>query len=356
MKYTFEVSVAGCNTECAHCYISGGPAPAVRFDGYKRAITALNGILKRIDGEIYVTLGDEIFNHPQIAEMVSFTHGLMPSYYSYNDFLVPTTGIALLKRKDRRAVLEALRGAGCAGFMLTLHGNKAHQNAITQNNAAYDALKEAAGWLYGEGYKLRFNLMLSKFLVSDWEAVCGFLAPFPEADRVLTIPLYLPTDRLRGFQRYRAEYGDCMELRGRLAEAKIEEERFFGRVHDNCEQNIHRRLEKNESIDYAEEEGRTPQWSFFNVNREFDLFYGNVGLHTKRLGNLMEDSQETLAERIRALPANYDWSAYYQLSNLPPISSVIRGVQPLNTNFVYPGLADCVYSWFDRIGVQPILL
>jgi len=34
LRYTFEISIAGCNTECAHCCVSGGKAPTIQFDDY----------------------------------------------------------------------------------------------------------------------------------------------------------------------------------------------------------------------------------------------------------------------------------------------------------------------------------
>lgn len=286
LKYTFEISIAGCNTECAHCYVSGGPSSVIHFEKYIEAIQILKNILTKVDGEIYVTLGNEICNHPQITELISFTHEHMPSYYSYNQMLVPTTGIALIKRKDKSSVLDALKRAGCSGFMFTLHGNKEHHNLITKNKDAYDSLKEAVSCLYAEGFEIKINLMLNKFFSSDWQSICEFITLFPNADRRLTIPLYLPTDRMRRFQQYRADYKDCMKLKGWLKDVDIDEETFIKEVQENCENSVSDKLSGRNCFDYIAENKSSQQWAFFNIEQNLDLYYGNAGLHTRFLGNL----------------------------------------------------------------------
>ena len=354
MKYTFEISVSGCETECAHCYVGGGRAAAVSFGDYVKAIAKLSGILDKLEGEIHVTLGNEIFTHPRISDIIYATRELIPDYYSYRGLsgFIPTTGISLVNRKDRRELLESVKRADCSGFMLTLHGDREHHNTITQNKLSFDAVKACAKWLCGEGLDIKFNLMLSKFLIADWQKIHEFIADFPGAEKKLTIPLYLPTDRLRKFQRYRAEYDDCARLSGKLENIGIKEENLF----DNCERNIYAKVNDCVCFDYAEEENKLPEWTFFNITQAFDVFYGNAGLHTRRLGNLLYDAPDELAQKMITLPANYDWSAYYDTDKLPPIESVLRDIKPLNTNFVYSSIHDCIYSWLDGMNVPNIIL
>ena len=356
MKYTFEISIAGCETECAHCYVSGGRAPAIQFDDYTKAMTKLKTILDKIDKEIFVTLGNEVFTHQRISDIIIFTYDLMPLYFSYEDFDIPTTGITFGRRTDIKKVIKALRTANCSGFGLTLHGGKENHNWITRNNTSFDSIKTSAEMICNEGFNVTFNLMLSKFLVSDWPSVCEIIGCFPKTDVRLTIPLYLPIDRLRIFQQYRAEYDDCMKLEGRLADARINELDFINKILENNEKRICKNLLGGGHIDYKEEYEKTPEWAFFNITQSFDIYYGNVGLHTQLIGNLMRDSSESLHEKIISLPKNYDWSAFYNLDKLPPIQSVLQKITPLKTNYVYPSSTECFYSWLDGIGIPSTLL
>ena len=51
MKYTFEISISGCATNCGHCYVNGGPgAPAflyVRRDLQAALHSPLSGWISR---------------------------------------------------------------------------------------------------------------------------------------------------------------------------------------------------------------------------------------------------------------------------------------------------------------------
>jgi len=345
LKYTFEISIAGCNTECAHCYISGGKSTIISLENYKEAISKLNIILKKLNGKIHVTIGNEIFIHPQISDILSLMTEQIPEYFSYDGLngYVPTTGIALLNRKDRNTVLTSLKSAGCTGFMLTIHGNKEHHNLIAKNNLAFDSAISSIKWLQSEGFKIKINLMLNKFLCDDWQTINGILSDNPDAESRITIPLYIPVDRLRAFQQYRAEYNDCMKLQG-----KFDKNDFF----ENCEKNIFEKLCNGLCFDYVEEE----QWAFFNITQTFDIFYGNVGMHTQLLGNLLGDDPDELFNKISSLPSNCDWQAFYDIKKLPPVSSIICNMEPLTTNFVYPSINDCIYSWFDKIGIPNIFI
>ena len=68
MKYTFEISIAGCNTQCLHCYVSGGKAPLMSYDDYTFTLTYLSAIFQKMNGDISLTIGYENFLHPDIAK------------------------------------------------------------------------------------------------------------------------------------------------------------------------------------------------------------------------------------------------------------------------------------------------
>ena len=66
-------------------------------------------------------------------------------------------------------------------------------------------------------------------------------------------------------------------------------------------------------------------------------------------------TSEEIYEAIQAQRANYDYSAYYDLKQLPPISAVLAA-NPPQENHVYPDAESCLYRWLDAMGVPTILL
>ena len=356
MKYTFEVSIAGCNTQCAHCYVSGGKAPVMAHADYLFAICYLKEVFDGLGGDISLTIGNEIFNHPNIADIITQTHDLMPEHFSYNGFAVPTTGIALMNREDRGEIVAALKQAGCTQAMLTLHGNQEHQTFITKNRNSFRAVIAAAAFFRENGITPRFNLMLNKYLVADWAEIVEVLAAFHDARKSVTIPLYMPVKRLRDFQTLRASYEDCLALYDKLDLLGIDGEDFREEVESFNDESVRGLLLKEACFDYAEQERKSPQWAFFHLDRRLDLFYGNVGAGTMRLGSIKTTPAREMAEKIKGLPANYDWSAFYDVEELPKIRQLLAARRPDTSNLVYPSINDCIYRWLDEINHPSILL
>ncbi|MPN48359.1 hypothetical protein SDC9_195966 [bioreactor metagenome] len=145
-----------------------------------------------------------------------------------------------------------------------------------------------------------------------------------------------------------------MKLKGRLVELGIDEDAFFEKVETNSEKAIAQRLKS--GIDYKESEKKYPNWAFFNVNQNLELYYGNAGTRTKLLGNLLETSQEELYEKIISAEANYSYSAYYDVDKLPSIQSILEKVEPLHTNYIYSEESNCLYWWFNQCKIPTIIL
>lgn len=354
MQYTFEITLAGCGTNCMHCSVDGGPSRNMSFSNYIQCLEKLKPILDRIEGEVSVAPGDEPLNHPQAKDIISVTHQMMPQYYPDQGFDTPTTGVVFIIRKDKEEILDALRKVGSSEVMLTLHGNEKHHNEIVRNPLGYQSVASTAEYFHSQGFKISYNLMLSKVLVEDWDTVVSFLKKYHSSRVHLTIPFYLPIDRLNTYQVIRVECDDCMKLKGRLSELGIDENAFFKKVEANCEKTIVQRIK--DGIDYKEAEKQDPNWAFFNISQDMDLYYGNAGARTKLIGNLLETPVEELYQKIISLKANYSYSAYYDVDKLPLIQSILEKVQPLHTNYVYPEESNCLYWWFNQCKIPTIIL
>lgn len=354
MQYTFEITLAGCGTNCMHCSVDGGPSRNMPFSDYIQCLEKLKPILDRLEGEISVTLGNEPLNHPQAKDILSVTHRMMPRYYPDQPFDSPTTGVVFMRRRDKEEIIDILPKIGANEIMLTLHGNEKHHNKIVRNPLGYQSIISTAEYFHAQGFKIIYNLMLSKHLVEDWDSVVSFLKKYHSSRVHLTIPSYIPIDRLNTYQTIRVEYDDCMKLKGRLTEIDIDEKKFFERVESNCEKSVVNRLRN--GLDYKYAEKKYPNWTFFNVSQDMNLFYGNAGARTKLLGNLLDLSEEELYKKIIALDANYSYSAYYDVDSLPSMQRILEKVNPLYTNYVYPRESDCLYWWFNKCEIPTIIL
>lgn len=355
MKYTFEITIAGCSTDCLHCYVDGGPAPTMPYEDYLLCINKLKPVLDGINGDIAVTLGNEIFNHPRIKDIVRETYSLIPEYFTLKEVGINTTGISMMKmhRDERDELIDTLVDAGARSACLTIHGNEEHHNEVVRNKIAYKSLKKAADYFNSYGIELSISIMLNKYVVEDWNEIMDFLNDVPNYGAFVVVPLYMPTDRLREFQKIRAEYDDCMKLEGRLRQLGIDEDEFFNTVESYNERAV-LDLVKN-GFDYKKAEEQCPNWVFLNISKELDLYYGNAGARTRLIGNLKTSSTVELINEIGKLKPNYDYSAFYDLDKLPSVDLILERIQPLRTNYVYPNVASCLYSWFDLCSIPSII-
>ena len=168
MKYTFEISVAGCATTCAHCYVSGGFAPAINADKFEAALVRLGAVIDGLGGDVAVTLGNEVFVHPRCLEILDIAHKILPTQTSYKNMGggIPTTALALMKHRDGEAIVRKLAQMGCFAFDFSLLGGRDSHNKLVQNSGAYDCLRDFARWVTDLGLELGINLMVCKPLIA----------------------------------------------------------------------------------------------------------------------------------------------------------------------------------------------
>lgn len=355
MKYTFEITICGCSTNCAHCYVDGGAAPQIKLSDYELFLEKLKPVLDRVEGDISVTLGNEIFCHRSIAELLNITADKIPEYYTYEGGTVPTTGIALLANKERKEILEILKKVDSKGFMLAVHGAAQTHDGIVQRKDAFSKLFEAADYFISNNLDIQFNFIVSKLLCTDFEQVMQNVSKYPSAEIFLTIPLYVPTNRMRKYQKIRAEIDDCMHLAAVAGEYGIN----ASSVHKHCtEHNEKAVIEtiKNKGFNYEYAKNNAMQWKFFNITQNGDIFYGNVGAHTKYIGNLLDIDPDVLLEEIVTSAPNYDYVAYYPDEVFYDIEKHIRRLPVRTHNYVYKSKDECIYALLDELGVENALI
>lgn len=355
MKYTFEFTIAGCSTNCAHCYVDGGPASQMKLDDYKACVEKLKPILEKLNGDIYVTLGNEPFCHRSINEILHYNAHNLAGYFSFLDYPVPTTGIALINRSDKDEILHNLQAVGTTGCMLAVHGTEQLHNRTVCHPNAYAKLFETADFFSKSGFEVLFNFIVSKTLCVDFEQLMQKVSAYSRAKIRLTVPLYVPTKRLRAYQRNRAEYEECLRLAEPASAYSIDTSNLLECCHKYNENHVIRQLNST-GFDYSAEKSKAIQWKFFNVTQSGDLYYGNVGAHTKRLGNLLHTPSNEILEQVLSTEPNYDYTAYYDDEAFFHLEKHLRHLQPRTHNYVYNNKQDCLYALLDEIGVPNIIM
>lgn len=110
VEYNFDLVVAGCNTCCRHCYVSGGPMRPMPLAEVRQCLEKLAPVLAALGPAASLTLDNELPNHPQAAEIIQMTRAYLGAQFYHHG---STTGIALFQREDRETIAEAWLRADC---------------------------------------------------------------------------------------------------------------------------------------------------------------------------------------------------------------------------------------------------
>lgn len=347
MKYTFEITIAGCACSCAHCYVDGGPGPIMSYEDYALCLQKLAPALKKLSGDISLNLGNETFCHPQAAQLFRLTDQICPEFFDRRGEDFPTTGVALLRHRDRENILMELQRKGIEELFFAIHGNRDPHDRMVGQAGRFEQLFETADYLRERGFRLGFSLMLSKALFPGLDEVMARISRYPDAQIYPVVPLYCPTPRMRQYQQYRLEKDELLSLCSRLEDWGVHTEKVRHLCRECSEQAIWAAKK-----DFAAEQKAAPNWAFFHVTQDLKLYYGNAGMHTRFLGDLRCMTWQQVYEAVAPLMANYDFNAFFPLEEFAQLDFL---PQP-STDRVYLSRPDCYYAWLDDLGVPNLLI
>ena len=353
MKYTIEITISGCSTNCTHCYVDGGIAKNMSFENYKICIEKIKPLLDLLGKEASVTLGNELFCHQKIESILSLNIERIKDNFSYETYFTPTTGIALLSKQNKNEIFSLLRQCGVKGFMLALHGNEKNHNIITKNSTSFKKLFEAAMLIRENGFDTLYNLMVSKKLLFGLESIFARVLKIGGECR-LTVPLFVPTERMRMYEKIRANVTDCYEIAKTSGCFGINTSPLIYCCENYTEKAIKEQI-LNGTLNPNSFTTDSQDWVFINITQELDMYYGNVGAHTRYIGNIGNMSDKEIIEKVLSLKSNYDFSAYFDECFFSELQKRLENLQNPN-NKVYPSYMDCIFNIFDNQGVPNILI
>ena len=346
MEINIDFLVSGCNTRCRHCYVAGGPGPLMKTEDALLCIEKLDELAERLTGKLSFTLDHEPMNHPQVEQIIRAAAG---TKHIQNFHHGMTTGIGLMHRKDRDAVLKTYRSCGYSSFGLTIHGSAEHHDEIVRQKGAYAAALEAAGYFKTQGVRLEISLMVNRFFPEDAESITELIERVQPDYTGCVIPIYTPHSGMNDFEPYRASLADLEDLSGYLTYWGQDEGKYLENARKLTVSSAVTRLR--EGPDLRDLFSEPQDELYLTLHQDCMLYAGNSGAETLFIGDIRKMDPEQAAEMIRGLPGNRDYGAFYDVRELPSAESLIRALENLSQDLLYGDFESAVYRGLAALEV-----
>lgn len=329
MDFNIDIIIAGCNTNCRHCYVNGGPGKRMTKDDFVKCIDKLIPVFDHFEDKLSFTIDNELFGHPDIFYMLKYVKEKCWSSYSHHG---SSTGIAFNHRLDKEELWKFQQENGIDFGCITLHGAESNHNFITQNPNSFKESMEYASFIKSHNGKLYVALMLTSLLVEDRDEITKILQELNPHEVYFAVPLFAPSKRMMDYQTYRASYDECMKLKGYLTKWNINEEKYFSIFEKNNSKSILKRMKNNNSFNFE----NTPESCYLTIHQNLDLYYGNTGAEIQKIGNINELTSQEIIDYLEKCKSNY---SYFQ-NNFPVQPNYNQFIEYVeisnNKNYVYP--------------------
>ncbi len=314
-------------------------------------IEKLDALAKYLPEDTTFTLDHEPMNHPEIVKIL---HAASQTNNIKNYHHGMTTGIGLMRRKDKDDVIKAYFDCGYEVFGITIHGDAPHHDEIVHRKGAYDLTVAAAGYLKAKGAKIEVSLMLNHFFEEDAASITAMLR-WIEPDYIgLVMPIFTPHVHMMDFEPYRALIDTLNAVRGYLAEWKQNEAATRRAAEQSTIERAVNRLK--EGLDLHSLFELEQDEMYLTLHPDCQLYVGNSGAETRHLGDLRYVDLEETASIIKALPGNRDYGAFYDPEVLPTTETLIGALAGLPQNMIYGDFESVVYRGLTELGVPTKIL
>ena len=197
------------------------------------------------------------------------------------------------------------------------------------------------------GAEVGVSLMCNRFFAGDASAIDALLQRLQPSYIYFAIPNYTPHAHMLDFEPCRATSDTLHRLYpwlirwGQQVEALSKEICTPGRLREQLEA----------GLDLPELFGRPQDELYMTIHQDGDLFVGNTGMETERLGNMRTLDIQQAAKRIRELPGNRDYGAFYEESRLPDRETLMHALEQLPQELLYSDIASVVYRGLTELGI-----
>ena len=343
--------LAGCNTHCKHCYVNGGPGPLMPIDDVLKCIEKLDALAALLPSEVTFTLDHEPMNHPHIDKILRAASKTCNAKNYHHGM---TTGVGLMSRRDKHAVLRAYLDCGYRDFGITIHGNAPHHDEITRRKGAFSAAVSVAEFIKSEVAELSISLMLNCFFVEDAPDISAILKRLRPDYIYFAIPIYTPHCNMTAFEPYRATIDQLEQLHDYLAAwGKNAADLIGGARKSTVSAAIERLRDGTNLLDlFAKKQDEL----YLSLHQDCSLYVGNSGAETKCLGDIINLDLNYTANILASLPGNRDYGAFYDVKALPDTNCLTDALTALPQNAVYGDFSSVIYRGLDELNITTLIL
>ena len=351
MEMNVDLLIAGCNTRCRHCYVNGGPGKCMALEDALLCIRRLDALAAMLAFPVSFTLDNEPMNHPELPAILRAAAGAGHMNHFHHGM---TTGIALMARPDRNAVVQAYRDAGCGEFGITLHGAAEHHDEIVRRKGGFAASVAAAEYLKNQGFAVSISLMFNRFFRTDARELSRTIKALEPDFIYFALPIYSPHPRMAEFEPYRGGLSDIRDLSRWLGEWRQDPEDTVCRAEQSTPGAVLRFLEQGRTVRelFAEKQEEL----YLTVHGDRFLYMGNTGAETLCLGDLRTLDLARAAEIIRNAPGNRDYGAFYALDCLPEEETIRSALRRLPPDRVFGDRPSVICRALEELGTPTRLL
>lgn len=291
------------------------------------------------------TLDHEPMNHPQLDQILhAASHTKCIENYHHG----MTTGVALMCRKDKEAVIQSYFDHGYRSFGITIHGGCAHHDEIVRRKGAFDTTVSAAKFLLQMGARLNISLMMNRCFAEDADEISRIIDALDVENVRLVNPIFTPHSNMMAFEPYRATLRTFETIRDSLPRWHLNEQDVMQTAQQNTVEAAMNRLQTTDLHQLWD----APQTELYlTLHPDCKLYVGNSGVETMCLGDLRTLDAKKTATVINALPGNREYGAFFEKEDLPPVETVCRFMKAMPQDLVFGDFESILYRVLADAGV-----
>ena len=347
----FDLLVAGCDTRCKHCYVNGGPLKRMDGDDAVLCIERLDAIAAYLSDETYFTLDHEPMGHPESGRIIGAAAGTKHIRYHHHGM---TTGLGLMRRDDREAVLDRYLALGFDSFGITIHGGEALHDEIVRRKGAFSASVAFGAFAKARGAELEVSLMVNRFFPEQREEISATLDRLKPDYIYIALPIFTPHRNGMDYEPYRMSVKDAEALGGWFRALGKDDADLIERANNSSVGFAVKSLQNGQdlSAQFTEPQGE----KYLAVHPDCLLYMGNSGAETECFGDLRHLDPEATAKRIASAPDNRDYGAFYDRNVLPETERLIEALNGLPQETVYGDFPSVIYRGLAVLNVPTRIL
>ncbi len=349
MNINIDFLVSGCNTRCKHCYVNGGPGSRMDIDDALTCIEKLDAVAQFLPASTSFTLDHEPMNHPYLDKILSAAaHTKYISNYHHG----MTTGLGLIARQDKDAVVQSYFENGYKIFGTTIHGIGRHHDEIVGRTGAYENALASVKYLQEKGARVEVVLMFNRFFPNDAEEISMMLEQLRPHHIGFAVPIFTPHANMKAFEQYRGDIDALTALVNYLPQWNGED---IGK--QAGQYTIAATVTELKNGMKLRQKFQEPQNELYlTLHPDGKLYVGNTGVETELLCDLRFADTSELAERINRLSPNRDYTAFYDLDVLPTEEELISILETLPQGYVYGDKESILYRGLSALNISTKIL